>query len=147
MSKSVVFTLKAGERIFINGAVLRAECKMSLSLLNEACFLLEAYVMQHDAATTPLRQLYFLVQSLVTSPATRTETQRDIDRWFGDSMDAYRAGDDVELIFAVRDEIARERYFDSLKKLRRLFCIDDEIHVRGAFAGKAVAGAAIAASA
>ena len=48
--------LKAGERLFINGAVIRAERKTNIELLNDAVFLLEAHVLQPEEATTPLRQ-------------------------------------------------------------------------------------------
>ena len=52
-------TLRAGERIYVNGAVLRVDRKATLELMNDATFLLEAHVMQAQDATTPLRQIYF----------------------------------------------------------------------------------------
>ncbi len=39
-------SLRAGERIYINGAVLRVDQKVSLELVNDVMFLLEAQVMQ-----------------------------------------------------------------------------------------------------
>ena len=62
-------SLRAGERVYVNGAVLRVDRKVSLELLNDATFLLETHVLQAEAATTPLRQLYFAVQALVIDPA------------------------------------------------------------------------------
>ena len=51
-------TLRAGERIYINGAVLRVDRKATLELLNDATFLLETHVMQargrHHAAAPDL---------------------------------------------------------------------------------------------
>ena len=41
-------TLRAGERFFINGAVIRIDRKASIELLNEVTFLLENHVMQAD---------------------------------------------------------------------------------------------------
>ena len=38
-------TLRAGERIYINGAVLRVDRKATLELMNDATFLLETHVM------------------------------------------------------------------------------------------------------
>ena len=61
--------LRANELIYINGAVLRVDRKVRLELLNDVTFLLESHVMQHEKATTPMRQLYFLVQSLIMDPA------------------------------------------------------------------------------
>ena len=57
MKAKMRFSLKAGERIFINGAVLTVSQKVTLSLLNEARFLLESHVLQVVEATTPMRQL------------------------------------------------------------------------------------------
>ncbi|MEP3303909.1 MAG: flagellar biosynthesis repressor FlbT, partial [Roseibium sp.] len=55
--------LKAGERLFLNGAVIRAERKTQLELMNDAVFLLEGHILQQNEATTPLRQIYFILQS------------------------------------------------------------------------------------
>jgi flagellar protein FlbT len=43
-------TLRAGERFFINGAVIRIDRKASIELLNEVTFLLENHVMQAEEA-------------------------------------------------------------------------------------------------
>ncbi len=76
-------SLRAGEKIYINGAVLCADRKVSLELLNDASFLLEAHVMKVENATTPLRQLYFIVQIMLMNP-TDSKTARDM---FGSSVD------------------------------------------------------------
>lgn len=70
-------SLRAGEKIYINGAVLRADRKVSLELLNDAAFLLEAHVMKVEDATTPLRQLYFIVQIMLMTP-TDTATANEM---------------------------------------------------------------------
>ena len=61
---------RQGERLYINGAVLRVDRKVSHSnLLNDATFLLEAHVMNVSDVTTPLRQLYFITQIMLMNPA------------------------------------------------------------------------------
>ena len=72
-------TLRAGERIYINGAVLRVDRKATIELLNDATFLLEAHVMQAEDATTPLRQIYFVVQVMLMDPASARATARARD--------------------------------------------------------------------
>jgi len=69
MKKSMHISLRAGERIYINGAVLRVDRKVTLELLNDAAFLLENQVMQYEEAVTPLRQLYFIVQLMLIEPS------------------------------------------------------------------------------
>ena len=76
-------TLRAGERIYINGAVLRIDRKATIELLNDATFLLETHVMQASDATTPLRQIYFVVQVMLMDPAAAkatTQLARGADR-------------------------------------------------------------------
>ncbi|MEZ5811892.1 MAG: flagellar biosynthesis repressor FlbT [Rhizobiaceae bacterium] len=68
MKSSFKVSLKANERIFINGAVIRVDRKTSIEFLNDVQFLLENHVLQASDATTPLRQLYFVVQIIVMSP-------------------------------------------------------------------------------
>ena len=64
-------TLRAGERVFVNGAVLKVDRKTTLEFLNDVTFLLEGHVIQAEDATTPLRQLYFTVQMMLIDPSTR----------------------------------------------------------------------------
>jgi flagellar biosynthesis repressor protein FlbT len=61
-------TLRAGERLFINGAVIRIDRKASIELLNEVTFLLETHVLQSEEATTLVRQIYFAVQIMLMDP-------------------------------------------------------------------------------
>ena len=57
MKSTLRISLKAGEKIFINGAVLRVDRKVALEFLNDVTFLLENHVLQPEEAKTPLRQL------------------------------------------------------------------------------------------
>ena len=61
-------TLRANEKLYLNGAVLKPDRKVSIELMNDAVFLLEAHVIQERDATTPLRQLYYIVQLMLMSP-------------------------------------------------------------------------------
>jgi flagellar biosynthesis repressor protein FlbT len=125
MKAKMRFSLKAGERIFINGAVLTVSQKVTLSLLNEARFLLESHVLQVTEATTPMRQLYFVAQSILINP-------QEADMVIG----AFRKLYDSILLFTT-DEPAKEalrraadlveanRIFEALKLIRTLFEPDE----------------------
>ena len=69
MKNTLKITLKPGEKIYVNGAVIRTDRKVSLEFMNDVQFLLENHVMQPEAAVTPLRQLYFVVHIMLISPA------------------------------------------------------------------------------
>ena len=59
----MLLKLRAGEKLYINGAVIKVERKATIELMNDAAFLLEAHVIQPDDASTPLKQLYFVLQT------------------------------------------------------------------------------------
>jgi len=114
-------SLRAGERIYINGAVLRVDRKVAIELLNDATFLLESHVLQVEEATTPLRQLYFAAQTMLIEPA-RTEAARSL-------YDGIRDG----LMATIRDPALRDgldvahgfveagRLYEALKQIRGLY--------------------------
>jgi flagellar protein FlbT len=127
MKAKMCFSLKPGERIFINGAVLRAEQRVSLSLLNEASFLLEPYVLQFDQAKTPLRRLYFIIQTMIIHPSTRDDTSASFKEQFDDLSAIYERIPDAKSLSDVHRLVMSERYFDALKVLKKLFAVDDAI--------------------
>ena len=101
MKKPMCISLRGGERIYVNGAVLRVDRKVTLELINDVAFLLENQVMQVADATTPLRQLYFVVQLMLMSPHDVEEAKARLSgaamRFGGrvrESGDAARSGGD-----------------------------------------------------
>ena len=69
MSKTTTIPLRAGEKIFVNGAVMRADRKMTLELLNDVPYLLEHQIIQVDQTSTTLRQLYYVLQTMIMDPS------------------------------------------------------------------------------
>lgn len=119
-------TLRAGERLFINGAVIRTDRKATIELLNDATFLLETHVMQASDATTPLRQIYFVIQVMLMDPATARTTSELalalIDKALGAFEDeAVKAG-----IRNATDLIGRGRYFEAMKTIRALYPLEQK---------------------
>jgi flagellar protein FlbT len=68
MKPTLKISLKPNEKIYINGAVVRVDRKVTLELLNDVHFLLEGHVLQPEDADTPLRQLYFILQMMLMNP-------------------------------------------------------------------------------
>ena len=52
-------SMRAGELIYVNGAVLRVDRKVAIELVNDVMFLLEGQVMQAADATTAARTFDF----------------------------------------------------------------------------------------
>ncbi len=127
MKSSFKIFLKANERIFINGAVIRVDRKVSLELLNDVQFLLENHVLQAEDATTPLRQLYFIVQVMVMSPADK-ESAIPL---FRESLPALITAFSNQKILSELKHVDRlvteEKYYEALKTIRGLYPVEEAI--------------------
>ena len=121
--------LRAGERFYLNGALVRAERKVTLTIENKAVFLLEEHVMAASAATTPLRQHYIAVQSMIIEPMRASEL-----------MEHYRASYQLLATIVSDDGVAEElvtidtsvvegRLFEGLNRLKALI-VRDETEVK-----------------
>lgn len=119
--------LKANERIFINGAVLRVDRKVAIELLNDVAFLLESHVMQQEDATTPLRQLYFVVQSMLIEPQGQALARQIYEQQHKGLLSAYRNEEVLQGLVAVKQYVDRGKVFEALKRIRSMFAIEDEV--------------------
>ena len=117
-------TLRAGERIYINGAVLRVDRKATLELMNDATFLLETHVMQAKDATTPLRQIYFVVQVMLMDPASARGTTQLVAALIDKATQAFDNAQIQQGLATVSDLIGRARYFEAMKSIRALYPLE-----------------------
>ncbi len=117
-------TLRAGERIYINGAVLRVDRKATLELMNDATFLLETHVMQAEDATTPLRQIYFVVQVMLMDPASARTTAQLAGSLIEKALSAFEAPQVRQGLTNVSELIGRARYFEAMKALRAMYPLE-----------------------
>lgn len=125
--KTIQISLKAGEKIFVNGAVMRTDRKVKLEFLNDVTFLLENHVMLSDNATTPLKQLYFIVQTMLIDP-TAAPGLRDMFQQASDAMKDTLENDMlIKGLLIIDDLIECGRTFAALKEIRALFPIEDKI--------------------
>lgn len=120
-------SLKAGERIFINGAVLRVDRKVSIELLNDATFLLENHVLQVDDATSPLRQLYFVVQAILIDPSSADKALAVFKDLYAATLDTFTSKDILLGLKSVAELVDAGRPFDALKIIRSLFPIESSL--------------------
>ena len=123
-SRSMHLGLRARERLYINGAVIRVDRKVSIELLNDVSFLLEAHVMQPEETTTPLRQLYFAVQMMMIDDADN-RSARSIAAGLINSLHGTLINADIRTgLRTVEAQLAAERPFDALKTIRSLFPVE-----------------------
>ena len=127
MSKAMQLTLKAGDRVFINGAVLRANRKVTLELLNDATFLLEGHVLQPEDTTTPLRQLYFVLQAALMDPQNAPAAERLFSGLMFRTRSAFSSGPILSGLTTAEALVEAGRCFDALREIRRLLPAEAEI--------------------
>ncbi|UOM34940.1 flagellar biosynthesis repressor FlbT [Acuticoccus sp. I52.16.1] len=120
-------SLRAGERLFLNGAVLRVDRKVTLELLNDATFLLENHVLQVEDTKTPIRQLYFAVQAMLMDPANAAASRALFEAMARDVAGIFRSQTLKSGIEEALRQVAAERPFHALKTLRSLFAEEAEV--------------------
>ena len=118
-------TLRAGERFFINGAVIRIDRRATVELLNDVTFLLENHVMQAKDATTLTRQIYFAVQIMLMDPTATASAAPLANTLIETALGAYRAPELISGLRGVAHSLACARNFEAMKALRALFPIEE----------------------
>jgi flagellar protein FlbT len=127
MKNALKISLKPNEKIYINGAVLRVDRKVSIELLNDVQFLLENHVLQADQASTPLRQLYFIVQIMLMNPDGAGEALS----LFRKSLPLLLANfTDERMKSALKDidrQVSEGHVYEALKTIRALYALEKAI--------------------
>jgi flagellar protein FlbT len=127
MKSTLRISLKSGERIFINGAVLRVDRKVALEFLNDVTFLLENHVLQLEDATTPLRQLYFIAQMMLINPEGKDQSMAMFRKSVTMLLTCFQDEEVLAELKRIDAMVVSGRAFDALKAIRGLYTIEDRI--------------------
>ncbi len=127
MKKNIQLGLKPGERIFINGAVLRVDRKVTIELLNDVTFLLENHVMQVNDANTPLKQLYFMVQMMLMDPASADATKELFAKTLNLLIANLSSQELIAGLGRVSGLISSGKEFEALKAIRALIPLEAKV--------------------
>jgi flagellar protein FlbT len=124
MAGALKITLRAGERIFVNGAVLKVDRKVSIELMNDVIFLLEQHVMKPEDTTTPLRQLYFMIQMMLMDPALHMKARTMAKESVSNLLASIRNGQVRQGLIDASELLDADRPFEALKKVRTLLPLE-----------------------
>jgi flagellar protein FlbT len=127
VSKSFKLAVQANQRVFINGAVLRFDRKVALEFLNNATFLLDTYVLQPEQVTSPLRQLYFVIQTMLMDPPNRSNTLAVYAQMLTSMLEAFENPRILHDLKEVDVRVQSGRDYDALKMLRQMFELEAQI--------------------
>ena len=124
MSRGLKITVKGGERIYINGAVLKMDRKVGVELLNDATFLLEQHILQPEGATSPLRQIYFMVQMMLIDPSLHAKASDMANEAIAAMRTTICNAEIASGLGEISRLIAGDRTLEALKKLRSMYPIE-----------------------
>jgi flagellar protein FlbT len=124
MGGGLKITLRAGERIFVNGGVLKVDRKVSIELMNDVIFLLEQHVMKPEETTTPLRQLYFMIQMMLMDPSLHMKALTMAKESVNNLVATVRDGKIRQGVLEAAELLDGDRAFEALKKVRTLLPLE-----------------------
>ena len=127
MKSTLRISLKSGERIFVNGAVLRVDRKVAVEFLNDVTFLLENHVLQPEDANTPLKQLYFIAQMILINPEGAEQSTNMFRKSVVMLLNCFKNEDVVAELKRIDGMVTQGRAFDALKAIRSLDPIEDQV--------------------
>lgn len=127
MKSTLRISLKSGERIFINGAVLRVDRKVAVEFLNDVTFLLENHVLQPEGATTPLRQLYFIIQMMLINPEGAAQSMVMFKKSITMLLATFQNDEILAELKRIDAVVTSGRPFDALKAIRGLYATEEQI--------------------
>ncbi|MCF3639555.1 flagellar biosynthesis repressor FlbT [Rhizobium sp. TRM95111] len=127
MKSTLRISLKSGERIFVNGAVLRVDRKVALEFLNDVTFLLENHVLQPEQATTPLRQLYFIAQMILINPEGAKQSTAMFRKSIIMLLSCFKNEEVLSELKRIDGLVTQGRAFEALKAIRGLYPLEDQI--------------------
>ncbi|MBX2806665.1 MAG: flagellar biosynthesis repressor FlbT [Hyphomicrobiales bacterium] len=118
--------LRAGEKFYVNGAVIQVDRKVSFTFLNDVTFLLENHVLQPEQADTPLKQLYFIVQMALIDPANMEKSGHLFLESYRSLIEIINDTEIEDGLKLAQEQFANGRAFDALKSIRALFAIENK---------------------
>ena len=114
------FTLKPGEKVIVNGAVIgRGEEPGSFYLFNKVKFLRGREVMREDQADTVEKKLYLIIQLIYLFPENAAENMKLFEQIW-EEVAKQRPAEREKLVDVAR-LVQSEDYYRALKLTAKLF--------------------------
>ena len=120
-------TLKPGERIAVNGAVIvNGDRRTEFVIENRASVLRERDIMRAEEATTPARRVYLPVMMMALDPACRKDLFGEFDRRLTEFAGAVSDSQGLSLCLKISAAVANGAYYKALGHCRALIDFESE---------------------
>ena len=127
MKSTLRLSLKPNEKIYLNGAVVRVDRKVTIELLNDVQFLLESHVLQAQDASTPMRQLYFIVQIMLMSPDDASQARAMFQHSLRMLLAAVEDAQILATLKQIDRLVAENELYEALKAIRGLYRAEADV--------------------
>jgi flagellar protein FlbT len=124
MKNTLKISLKPNEKIYLNGAVIRVDRKVTIELLNDVQFLLESHVLQIDEASTPLRQLYFILQVMLMNPTGANDAYEMFRRSLPLMIASFSDPEITGTLKHIDRMVGEGHVYEALKAIRGLYPLE-----------------------
>jgi len=122
---ALVIDLKPGEKILIGTAVITNDSQRTrLHISGDAAILREKDVMKEEAATTPCKKVYFLIQCMYMSD----DPKQYHKKYFELVKEIQHAAPTTAFSFLVINEwIIQDNYYRAMREARDLIKLEEEL--------------------
>ena len=118
-------SLKPGERLVVNGAVLQNGDRRSVLLLQiKASILREKDVIQPEEANTPARRIYFPIMMMYLDPSEANKFYDEFVLRLNEFMGAVRSTDILKECVSLSREVMGADYYKALTRCRKLLTFE-----------------------
>ena len=113
-------TLKPNEKVVINGAVLKnGDRRTTVSIESRADVLRSTDIMQREEANTPLKEVYYLIQTAMIYSHSRDEIVPHVQRRLGQLVP--RVSTNLSgLLCEAANHVSGQNYYKALKCVRQV---------------------------
>jgi len=127
---ALYITLKDGEKMIVNGAVIRAVGRTQVCIENSASILRGRDVMPPEDAGTPARRLYFACMMAYIDPDGLDRHRDTLLALISDLLNAFEWMEAKAICAAFAEKIARMDYYAALTDCRWLIAYEAEAMAR-----------------
>jgi flagellar protein FlbT len=126
MDMALRISLRDGEKMIVNGAVLRSVGRTDLSIENNAAILRGRDLMTPEEANTPARRLYFACMMAYVDQGEVSTHQDDIIRLVSDLIEALQSAEAKSVCISFAQKVATGQFYKALGDCRWLINYEAE---------------------
>ena len=120
-------TLKPGEKVIINGAVLaNAGSKTTLSIENSAVILREKDILTERNANSPAKRIYYCLQLAYLDDEHEREYLEKANLLVREFIEAVPTAEVKEILGSVGTEVSDRNYFKAMKQMKKLIAFEEK---------------------